>query len=335
MANRPANPSNFRYVGPPFPSAGVDSVVAEFSVGPNNLPRLSSYRAVLRIAIPRYENPIKQILFSGPFLFIAHGDGRDSTNPSLGGEGNNALGKILRINPLRSGSVPYTIPPGNPFGSGGRFPRETWAVGFRNPLGLSLGPGGVLICADSGRDNIEEVNIVRPGLNYGWGRREGTFIQLQRGGRCTGIARLPPNDAANRFEYPVAQFQKASQGFHAIAGGYVVANGSPMSGNYYYADFPQSGALHFSNFNAMRGAITRGAPGALKQAPTRTAKIALIGPSGTRMFNTLGAIIRADPAFRQSRRADIRFGRGIRGELYWSSKANGRLYVFTSSIPRR
>ena len=59
--------------------------------------------------------------------------------------------------------------------------------------------------AEVGRGNIEEINIIEPGANYGWSRREGTFVHIG-GGLVNGVTALPANDADNDFTYPAAQF---------------------------------------------------------------------------------------------------------------------------------
>src|SRR3954452_2509669 len=71
-------------------------------------------------------------------------------------------GKILRINP--NGSIPR----GNPFG---RSP--IWSYGHRNPEGLAWDRRGRLWSSELGQDRVDEVNLIRPGRNYGWPIVEG------------------------------------------------------------------------------------------------------------------------------------------------------------------
>ncbi len=54
---------------------------------------------------------------------------------------------------------------------------EIYAYGFRNAHRLSWDTDGTMFASDIGMDNIEEINIVRNGENYGWMRREGYFEQ--------------------------------------------------------------------------------------------------------------------------------------------------------------
>jgi glucose/arabinose dehydrogenase len=73
------------------------------------------------------------------------------------------LGKVLRIN--TDGSVPED----NPFvGRAGVLP-EIYTYGHRNPQGLALNPTtGVVWEQEHGARGGDEVNILKPGANYGW-----------------------------------------------------------------------------------------------------------------------------------------------------------------------
>jgi aldose sugar dehydrogenase len=93
-------------------------------------------------------------------LFVAMGDRfrpRDKAQ-SL----DNDLGKILRI------SKDGAHPAGNPFvARPGALP-EIWTYGHRNPQGLALAPDLSLWETEHGPQGGDEVNVIRPGLNYGW-----------------------------------------------------------------------------------------------------------------------------------------------------------------------
>lgn len=81
---------------------------------------------------------------------------------------DSLLGKILRIN--RNG----TAPADNPYASLA-YPYSTiWASGLRNPytMGLRESDDTVLI-NDVGESTWEEVNLGRPGANYGWPDAQG------------------------------------------------------------------------------------------------------------------------------------------------------------------
>jgi glucose/arabinose dehydrogenase len=73
------------------------------------------------------------------------------------------LGKIARINP--DGSIPRD----NPFIGHPGARAEIYSLGHRNPEGLAFNPAsGLLWEHEHGAKGGDEVNIIRPGRNYGW-----------------------------------------------------------------------------------------------------------------------------------------------------------------------
>ncbi len=76
---------------------------------------------------------------------------------------DDLAGKVLRLE--RDGSPAA----GNPFLGRGDVRAEIFSYGHRNPQGLAFNPWtGGLWQAEFGARGGDEVNIVRPGLNYGW-----------------------------------------------------------------------------------------------------------------------------------------------------------------------
>jgi len=71
-----------------------------------------------------------------------------------------------------------------------------------------------LIVADVGQDHIEEVDLVEPGKNYGWNKKEGTFLFNPANGNVTPDP--SPNPALTN---PVAEYSH-DDGI-AILGGYL------------------------------------------------------------------------------------------------------------------
>jgi glucose/arabinose dehydrogenase len=74
------------------------------------------------------------------------------------------LGKIHRLN------EDGTIPTDNPFVHTPGALGSIWSYGHRNPEGLTFDPvTGTLWESEHGPTGGDEVNIIKPGRNYGWG----------------------------------------------------------------------------------------------------------------------------------------------------------------------
>ena len=115
-------------------------------------------------ALPWYKEPNHfgtRMVFSNQYLFITMGDRyflRDSAQ-SLA----NHLGKVIRL--YHDGRVPDD----NPFVNVKGAKAEIWSIGHRNAQGLAVHPEtGDIWEHEHGPKGGDEINIVRPGLNYGW-----------------------------------------------------------------------------------------------------------------------------------------------------------------------
>ena len=104
-------------------------------------------------------------------------------------------GKILRI------GLDGSIPADNPFARVKDARPEVYAFGLRNPFTLSWLPStGEVLVGDVGFDRMrdwEEVDLVRPGANYGWPRCDGQGRDTLSGSPCP-----LPDVAAPWFAYP-------------------------------------------------------------------------------------------------------------------------------------
>jgi len=149
------------------------------------------------------------------YLYLALGDGGDANDVGAshivpGGNAQNLstpLGKMLRIDPLNpalttgssnpvSTNGQYRIPTGNPFQGAGQVP-EIYAYGLRNPYRFSFDIlTGDLIEGDVGQNNVEEINRIVMGGNFGWAIKEGTFLFNQTNGPAgpAGTIGAPPGD---------------------------------------------------------------------------------------------------------------------------------------------
>ena len=88
-------------------------------------------------------------------LYIATGDARQ---PELAQDARSLAGKILRLN--SDGSIPED----NPFEGS-----PVYSYGHRNIQGLAWHPlTGDLYASEHGLEGDDEINIIKPGSNYGW-----------------------------------------------------------------------------------------------------------------------------------------------------------------------
>ena len=75
----------------------------------------------------------------------------------------NFSGRVIRINP------DGTLPADNPWLHRATVAGETYAHGFKDPEGAAIHPQtGDLWVIDHGPQGGDEINIVRPGRDYGW-----------------------------------------------------------------------------------------------------------------------------------------------------------------------
>jgi glucose/arabinose dehydrogenase len=110
-----------------------------------------------------------RIAFDGQgHIFISSGERMDSTDiPDLtlhkAQTTNEHYGVIIRLND--DGSLPRD----NPFVGREGFAPEMWSYGHRNPQGLVYDTAtGTLWETEHGPQGGDELNAIRPGLNYGW-----------------------------------------------------------------------------------------------------------------------------------------------------------------------
>ncbi len=256
---------------------------------------------------------------------------------------NDARGKILRINPLVALGAPFTVPASNPFVGSATMIPEAYSIGHRNPHHLAFATDGTLIVAEAGRDNIDEVNIVTAGANYGWPKREGTLVHLAVGTLWGGVDALPANDATLGYTYPVMQFLHQGQRGstftgQSIGGGYVVENGSALNGLYFATDFVFSGDVFVTPLASLKAAVTSWPTASLRVAPISKASVLFDHDSNAATpaiaVPNLAEVTVFAPGYDGSGRVDMRYGQGPAGELYLLSKRDRRVYLVTNSTPR-
>ena len=213
-----------------------DIQVAELTASGSNA-FVSSLRNLLTIEHPTYSTHYGGQLQLGPEgnLFIATGDGGGVDDPEQNAQDlSSRLGKILRINPDPSGSLPYTVPAGNPFAGDPAAEDTIWSYGLRNPFRFSFDRlTGDLWIGDVGQNDWEEIDFaaapsVGLGANYGWSCREG---------RESNPSTDPACGTAGPLVNPLFDYSNPAQGC-AIVGGFV-ARGPGLGdlyGRYVYGD---------------------------------------------------------------------------------------------------
>ena len=86
-----------------------------------------------------------------------------ASNGNAAQEPGSLRGKILRV---RDDGTPA---PGNPFQGRAGYKAEIYSMGHRNSLGLAFNPvTGDLWNNENGPYGGDEINVIKPGANYGW-----------------------------------------------------------------------------------------------------------------------------------------------------------------------
>jgi aldose sugar dehydrogenase len=111
-------------------------------------------------------------------LYIATGDARQ---PGLAQDTGSLAGKILRINP------DGMIPKDNPFKGS-----PVYSYGHRNIQGLAWNPKtGEMYASEHGEEGNDEINLIKPGANYGWPYEDCTVQHFQKPVLCFNPAIAP------------------------------------------------------------------------------------------------------------------------------------------------
>lgn len=266
-----------------------NNVVARYTVSGANpdVADATSRQEVIVFNHPSQTNHNGGMIAFGPndgYLYIGTGDGGGFCDLSGNAQnGSSHLGKMYRIS---VDSLPYSVPPSNPFVDNASFLDEIWSYGLRNPWRWSFDRlNGDLYIGDVGQGAWEEVNW-RPGTsmggeNYGWRNYEGTVCpnpSCGNVGTCDLNAHFPPvttyaNDAATC----------------SVTGGYVYrgCRMPALSGTYFYGDYCAARIWSFR--------ISPGPPPSVTDHVNRTTELA---PTGA----TIGLI--------------TSFGQDARGEVY-------------------
>src|SRR5207302_1232054 len=272
---------------------------------------------------------------SGSDLGFSNGGGPNANNPAQTQRLHPVIGAILRIDP-RSPSVSggtkglgdYTIPPINTFAADGdaKTLGEIYAYGFRNAHRLTWDlADGTMFASDIGMNNIEEINIVHEGRNYGWMKREGLFENgiTRPDGKLDQLFPLPADVLHGRtkdeFTYPVAMYDH-TQG-QATTGGFAYHGRiSALRGKFVFGDIVR-GRLFVADLAAMKKADD-GIPETV--AAVEEAQLYVRDASGNRTYVTFRELIEAANGTTATR-ADLHFSRTRDGELLLTSRQDGTI----------
>ena len=268
---------------PGITPAGGQTVISQWRVLDRTAEHLmvdpSSRRVLMRVDKPQFNHNGGELAF-GPdgMLYIALGDGGNADDQGDGhvAGGNaqslapgNVLGKVLRINPhgRNSANGQYGVPRTNPF-VGRAGADEIWAYGFRNPYRFSFdASSGRLLAGDVGQNDIEEVDVVRPGQNYGWPIKEGTFTFDNNAAGAGFVTADSPGVPAGLTD-PVAEYDHTAPGGVrcptggpascegiAIVGGFVYRGHDidALKGDYVFGDYSRAFAQPLGRLFVARG----------------------------------------------------------------------------------
>lgn len=178
---------------------------------------------------------------------------------------------------------------------------------FRNPNRITWGPDGKLLESEIGLSNQEEINIVKPGLDYGWPYREGTF-KLVFAGKRGGIYHLPAHDDP-KYTYPVAEYDH-DEG-NSISGGFVYTGSIAMlKGKYIFGDILKGRVFYVDYADLKLG----------KQSTIKEFDLQFGDQKSTflQMVN--------------NKKADLRFGLGENDVLYIWAKTDGKIWQVTDCV---
>jgi glucose/arabinose dehydrogenase len=275
-----------------------------------------THRELLRIDMVTGMHGVQEITFRPGakrgeedygLLYVGVGDGGCVENgyPLITHQPGKVWGAILRIDPLgkNSGNGRYGIPVQNPFASDPKKCGEMFAYGFRNPNRISWSRSNLMLVSNIGQANIESVNIVNKGNDFGWPQREGPLV-LDYEGDMRKVYALPSNDSVNHYTYPVLQYDHGEGS--AISGGfeYTGSRVKQLKGKYIFGDVV-SGKLFFTDTKELK--------------PGHLATIREFNITNLHKRVTLKKLC-------GDARVDLRFGEDCNGEILILTKSDGMIY---------
>ncbi len=163
-----------------------------------------------------------------------------------------------------------------------------------------------MIACNVGHANIESIDLIKPGHDYGWPIREGSFL-VNPYGDLKRIYSPPVNDSVYRITYPVAEYDH-DEG-KAISGGYeYLGTMAVLKGKFLFGDIPTGRLFYINMADIKQGEF----------APIMEWRVALNGE------------VKTPKQLCGNDRVDLHFGRDAKGELYIMTKADGKIYKLVS-----
>jgi Glucose / Sorbosone dehydrogenase len=280
---------------------------------------------------------------SGSDHGFSNGGGPNSSTASQTQRLDSIMTAILRFDPRSpkatggvKGLGDYTIPMANKFAADGDPTTlgEIYAYGFRNAHRLSWDTDGTMFASDIGMNNIEEINIVRNGENYGWMRREGIWENGRwRGGSLNELFALPAavltGAEKDGFTYPVAMYDH-DEG-RAVTDGFAYHGRiAALQGKFVFGDI-QNGRVFASDVAAMKKADD-GIPQTV--APIEEIQLYVRDASGGKLGVSMRELVERTMGGSLSR-VDLHISRTGDGELLLTSRQDGmiRILVPESGAP--
>jgi hypothetical protein len=268
---------------------------------------------------------------SGSDHGFSNGGGPNSNTASQTQRLDAVATAILRFDPRSpkvtggvKGLGDYTIPMANKFAADGDPATlgEIYAYGFRNAHRLSWDDDGTMFASDIGMNQIEEINIVRNGENYGWMRREGYWENGRwRGGSLNELFTLPESILSGREKdgvtYPVAIYDH-DEG-RAVTDGFAYHGRiAALRGKFVFGDI-QNGRLFASDLSDLKKADD-GIPRTV--APIEEIQLYVRDATGNRVGVSMRELVEQTMGVSLTR-VDLHISRTRDGELLLTSRQDG------------
>ena len=268
---------------------------------------------------------------SGSDHGFSNGGGPNSNTASQTQRLDSIMTAILRFDPRSpkttggvKGLGDYTVPTANKFAADrdANTLGEIYAYGFRNAHRISWDTDGTMFASDIGMNQIEEINIVRNGENYGWMKREGIWENGRwRGGALNELFPLPQEVLDGRekdgFTYPVAMYDH-DEG-RAVTDGFAYhGRVAALQGKFVFGDI-QNGRVFASDLAELKKADD-GIPQTV--APIEEVQLYARDASGNRIGVSMRELVERTMGTTLPR-VDLHISQSRDGELLLTSRQDG------------